>query len=89
VNWWTDSEPTHFQSDSIPSLIDIFATNATECVNFITQIDFPACKTNHDLIYDSMKFISPETNGDSTYYYRDYSVSVSEFSDCSREAGET
>jgi hypothetical protein len=50
MNWWTDSEPTHFQSDSIPSLIDIFATNATECVDFFTQIDFPAFNTNHDLI---------------------------------------
>jgi hypothetical protein len=31
-----DFEPTHFQSDLGPSLIDIFATNALESVDFLT-----------------------------------------------------
>jgi hypothetical protein len=39
-----DSEPTHFQSDSSPSLFDNFA-NAPESVDFLTQIDFPACNS--------------------------------------------
>jgi Reverse transcriptase (RNA-dependent DNA polymerase)/Endonuclease-reverse transcriptase len=67
------SEPTHFQSDSRPSLIDIFATNAPDSVDFFTQIDLPACNTNHDMIYGSMKFPNPEKKGDPTYFYRDYS----------------
>jgi hypothetical protein len=50
-------EPTHFQSGASPSLPDLFfLTNTPSEFGFFTQIDLPACRTHHDLIYGSMKF---------------------------------
>jgi hypothetical protein len=66
-------EPTHFQSSASLSLLDFFFTNTPSEVGFFTQIDLPACRTHHDLIYGSMRFPFSEAKVDSSFYSRDYS----------------
>jgi hypothetical protein len=66
-------EPTHFQSGASPLLLDLFLTNTSSEVGFFTQIDLPACRMHHALIYGSMRLRSSEVRVDPIFYYRDYS----------------
>jgi hypothetical protein len=61
----------HFLTN-IPLYSNIPHTNRPSEVDLFTQIDLPACRTHHDLIYGS-RFPSWEAKVDSTFYYRDYS----------------
>jgi hypothetical protein len=40
---------------------------------FFAQIDLPSCRTDHDLIYESMRILAPNAQSDDVFYYTDYS----------------
>jgi hypothetical protein len=68
------TEPTHFSVHGHPTLIDIFATNVPDEVGFFTQVDLPACNTDHDLIYGSLNMPYSTASAPKEYIYRDYSA---------------